>query len=83
MEGFKVKLQACEEMLEDTKIQIVNAKNEVERSFVQEDELKAKTARLDELNILLNMDQKDNELVDGEPDEIPDEPTPKSKENER
>ena len=25
-------------------------------------------ARLDELNILLNMDRKDNEIVEGEPD---------------
>ena len=30
---------------------------------------KAKTARLDELNILLNMDKKENEIVGGEPDE--------------
>ena len=32
-------------------------------------ELRAKTARLDELNILLNMDKKENEIVGGEPDE--------------
>ena len=32
---------------------------EVEKPFAKEDELKAKTARLDELNALLNMDGKE------------------------
>ena len=30
---------------------------------------KTKLARLDELNILLNMDKRENEIVGGEPDE--------------
>ena len=55
-----------------------NAKVEIERPFVQEDDLKIKSARLDELNILLNIEQKDNELVDGEPEETADEPEKKS-----
>ena len=83
LEGFGIKLQACEELLSNTKTQMENAKVEMERPFIQEDELKTKSARLDELNILLNMDQKDNELVDGEPDEVADVPAPKSKEYER
>jgi hypothetical protein len=83
LEGFEVKLQACEEMLQNTKTQMENAKVEVERPFAQEDELKTKSARLDELNILLNMDKKDNELVDSEPDEVADEPIAKNKEYER
>jgi hypothetical protein len=83
LEGLEIKMQACEEMLSNTKTQLENAKSEVERPFVQEGELKTKTARLDELNILLNMDQKDNELVDGEPDEGVDEPISKTKEYER
>ena len=33
------------------------------------EELKTKLARLDELNILLNMDKRENEIVGGEPDE--------------
>ena len=45
------------------------AKAEVLKPFPREEELKAKTARLDELNILLNMDKKENEIVGGEPDE--------------
>ena len=32
-------------------------------------ELAEKTARLKELNVLLNMDQKDNALIDDAPDE--------------
>ena len=38
----------------------------------QEEELREKTARLDKLNILLNMDHKENEIADGEvSDDIP------------
>jgi hypothetical protein len=58
-------------------------KAEVERPFAQKGELKTKSARLDELNILLNMDQKDNELVDREPDEGAEEPRGKNNECER
>ena len=59
----------CREELENINIQLANAKQEVEKPFPQEDELKTKSARLDELNILLNMDKRDSEIVDGEPDE--------------
>ena len=45
------------------------AKQEVEKPFPREEELKAKSARLDQLNILLNMDQRENEIVDGMQDE--------------
>ena len=56
---------------------------EVEKPFTKEEELKAKTARLDELNILLNMDKRENEIVGGEPDEGDDVPMQKSKDYER
>ena len=62
------KLKACEERLADTKVQLENAKAEVERPFPQEEELSQKMERLAELNALLDMDHKDNEIVDGEPD---------------
>ena len=68
-DSFPEKLTACAEQLENTKTQLANAKIEVEKPFPHEEELKNKTARLDELNILLNMDKRENELVDGEPDE--------------
>ncbi len=60
---------SCQNELENTKSQLASAKVEVERPFPQEDELKTKTARLDELNILLNMDKRENEILDGEPDD--------------
>lgn len=63
-------LETAKDTLENTKRQFENAKAEVQKPFPQEDDLKAKTARLDELNILLNMDKKENELVDGEPDDL-------------
>lgn len=45
------------------------AKQEVEKPFPREEELKEKSARLDQLNILLNMDKRENEIVDGVQDE--------------
>ena len=72
--GFEERQIYYREQLENTKVQLANAKQEVEKPFPQEDELKRKSARLDELNILLNMDKRENEIVDGEPTE--DEPAP-------
>jgi hypothetical protein len=58
------KLKACEERHADTKVQLENAKTEVERPFPQEEELSQKMERLAELNVLLDMDHHDNEIVD-------------------
>lgn len=55
--------------LENVKKQYENAKVEVNRPFPQEEELKQKAKRLDEVNILLNLNQKDTELIDDELDE--------------
>ena len=41
-------------------------KVEVEKLFPQEDGLKTKSARLDELNILLNLDSRKSEMVYGD-----------------
>ena len=38
----------------------------METPFPMEAELQTKSARLDELNILLNLDKKENEIVDGD-----------------
>ena len=67
--GMEELMTSCREQLENTKVQLVNAQTEVEKPFPQEDELKTKSARLDELNILLNMDKRENEIVDGDRDE--------------
>ena len=57
------------EKLKNLEIQVEIAKQEVEKPFPREEELKAKSARLDQLNILLNMDKRENEIVDGVQDE--------------
>ena len=59
-------MAACVEQLENTRVQLENAKAEVQKPFPQEEELAAKTARLNELNALLNLDKSENEIVDGE-----------------
>ncbi len=76
--GMGDRLTACREQLENTRTQLANAQEEVKRPFPKEDELKEKTARLDELNILLNMDKVENEILDGDrdEDEVPDKSTP-------
>lgn len=63
------KLKACEEQLGNEKVQLENAKVEVEKPFPHEDELKAKSQRLSELNTLLDLNKKDNEIVDDERDD--------------
>ena len=70
------RLDTAKNTLENTKTQMKNAEIEVKREFPQEPELKEKTARLDELNILLNMDKRENEVVDGDIENA-DEPAPK------
>ena len=83
IDRFAESLSLAENDLENTKNQLETAKKEVQKPFIQEEELKTKLARLDELNILLNMDKRENEIVGGEPDEgeVPD--TRKEKTYER
>ena len=64
--AFEERMAACAEQLENTRVQLENAKAEVQKPFPQEEELAAKTARLNELNALLNLDKSENEIVDGE-----------------
>ena len=69
IERFEEALADTKNSLENTEKQFETAKQEIEKPFAKEEELRAKTTRLDELNILLNMDKKENEIVGGEPDE--------------
>ncbi len=62
------KMAGCKERLADTKNQLENAKTEVERPFPQEEELSKRMERLAGLNAFLDMDHKDNEIVDGKSD---------------
>ena len=65
IDSISIKITKAKEQLENTKVQFENAKQEVNKPFPQEQELVEKTARLNELNILLNLDKKENEIVDG------------------
>ena len=57
-------LNGIENNLEDTKKNYESAKKEIEKPFPQEEELKTKSKRLDELNIKLNLNNKDKEIID-------------------
>lgn len=59
-----------EEELIRTKEQLEKAKEEFGKPFIQEEELKNKTKRLNEVNTLLNMNEKTRELIDDEDEEI-------------
>ena len=82
LESLPKRLETCEQQLENTKKQFETAKVDVEKPFIHEEDLKAKTERLNELNALLNVDKKENEIVGGEPDEGDETPT-RNKERER
>ena len=69
LENLAMSLQAEQNDLEETKGQLENARAELQTPFAREAELAEKTKRLKELNILLNMDQKDKTLIDSAPDE--------------
>lgn len=69
LEGLPIKEQTCREQLFNLQTQLETAKAEVQKPFPREAELNTKTARLEELNTLLNLDHKEPEIVDIEPDE--------------
>lgn len=69
LEGLPIKEQTCREQLSNLQTQLETAKTEVQKPFPREAELNTKTARLEELNSLLNLDHKEPEIVDTEPDE--------------
>ena len=69
LEGLPLKEQTCREQLSNLQTQLETAKAEVQKPFPRETELNTKTARLEELNTLLNLDHKEPEIVDAEPDE--------------
>ena len=69
LEGLPIKEQTCREQLSNLQTQLETAKAEVQKPFPREAELMTKTARLEELNSLLNLDHKEPEIVDAEPDE--------------
>lgn len=64
LNGIETRLSSIENNLEDTKKNYESAKKEIEKPFPQEEELKTKSKRLDELNIKLNLNNKDKEIID-------------------
>jgi len=83
LEGFADALRQCEGQLENVQTQLEAAKGEVGGTFPQEQEYAEKSARLKEVNILLNMNEKDHEIFDAEPDEGDVEPPQRTPGRER
>ena len=69
LENLADNLQIEKSFLEETKAQLENARAELDTPFAREEELSEKAARLNELNILLKIDEKEKTLMDDTPDE--------------
>ena len=80
--NIKNKLEKSKNDLVETRKQFENAKLETQRPFPQEEELKQKSKRLDELNIQLNLNKNDKEIIDDGLD-IPENSENKNKEYDR
>ena len=80
--NIKNKLEKSKNDLAETRKQFENVKLETQRPFPQEEELKQKSKRLDELNIQLNLNKNDKEIIDDGLD-IPENSENKSKEYDR
>ena len=83
IEKIPERLEAKSRELSTLEQQFATAKAEVEKPFDKEEELTEKTNRLNVLNGLLNVDKRENELVDGAPDEGDSVPAPKERVYER
>ena len=73
LEGMTGKMTDVEQKLSNVEHQIETAKVEVTKPFAQEQELVEKLERLAELNALLNMDEKGDNVLDMGDDEPEDE----------
>jgi len=62
-------LEGCKNALVETKKQMANAREEAAKPFSQEDELTEKSERLAALDALLNMDKRESEMIDAEPEQ--------------
>ena len=83
IEKIPERLEAKKQELQTVEQQFTTAKMEVEKPFDKEKELTEKTNRLNVLNGLLNVDKRENELVDGAPDEGDSVPVSKERAYER
>lgn len=81
LDGIKDKIPDQKLRLEDIEKQLETAKIEVQKPFPKELELKEKMKKLEELNILLKIDEKEKQVLDTGSEEI--ENDEKEKEKER
>ncbi len=77
------RLEAAKTRKEETIAQLETAKEEVKKPFAFENELKEKTERLNALNIELNLNEKDNSVIDDEPEQNDEQPEKKCTDRER
>lgn len=81
LNGIKDKIPDQKLRLEDIEKQLETAKIEVQKPFPKELELKEKMKKLEELNILLKIDEKEKQVLDASNDEL--DMTDKEKEYQR
>ena len=66
LEGLDGRLNNTRDYLSNPRQQLEEAKAAATKPFPYEEDLAAKSSRLAELNALLDMDKKENEIVDGD-----------------
>jgi len=69
LDGMEKKIEDAQESYKNLQRQLENAKTDLEKPFDREEELAEKTKRLNQLNILLNMNEKDSTVIDTEPEQ--------------
>ena len=77
LESLPSHLQSTKDRLANTRQQLEEAKAAVDKPFPHEEDLAIKSARLAELNALLDMDRPENEIVDDDRSNDNLTPTPK------
>jgi predicted nucleic acid-binding Zn-ribbon protein len=81
LEAIKDKIPDEKLRIEDIEKQLETAKIEVQKPFPQEEKLKEKMKKLEEINILLKLDEKERQVLDTSNEEI--ETSEKNKDYER
>jgi hypothetical protein len=66
LENLPARLKSTQDHLANTRQQLEEAKAAVDKPFPHEEDLSAKSARLAELNAMLDMDRPENEIVDND-----------------
>ena len=74
IDGLENVLENEKAELSNTQKQLEIAKEQLQKPFSRDDELKQKEARLSELNALLNVDKKENEIVNDDNEIVNDSP---------